>query len=304
MVLSRMKRAPGSLRRRLARPATVRRRLIAEADNTHDWLGAAFTSIMRDEICARKPQYVWGLLQGAILARVLGITCISALELGVAGGYGLLALEQTAMQVEELVGLAITVLGFDTGIGLPKPRDFRDQPYKWVEGQLPMEREKVEGLLQRASLRIGPVSDTIPAFVAEGPAPVGFVSFDLDLYSSTRDSLALFEADSKYLLPRIPCYFDDILGHTYNDFAGERLAIHEFNDRHEERKLSPVYALQHYVPARYADDRRWEGMYFTHFFDHPLYSAPDSLRIVMTVDEHGGTVRKPVPQLESASASR
>jgi hypothetical protein len=303
-VLSRIKRLPSSLRRRLVRPATARSRLIADADNTHDWLCAAFTSVMRNEVCARKPQYVWGLLQGAILARVLGITCISALELGVAGGYGLLALEQTAMEVEQLVGLAITVLGFDTGVGLPKPRDFRDQPYKWVEGQLPMEREKVEGLLRRASLRIGPVSETIPAYVEEGPAPIGFVSFDLDLYSSTRDSLALFEAGSQFLLPRIPCYFDDIIGHTYNDFAGERLAIHEFNDDHEYRKLSPVYALRHYVPPRYADDRRWEGMYFAHFFDHPLYDSPDSRRVVMHVDENGRTVREPVPQLEPARPAR
>ena len=299
-MLATIKRVPGAMRRRLVRPATARRRLIAEVDNTHDWIGEAFTGIMRDAVCARKPQYVWGLLQGAVLARVLGVTCISALELGVAGGYGLLALEQTAVQVEELVGIAITVLGFDTGVGLPRPRDFRDQPNKWVEGQLPMQREKVESLLERASLQIGPVSETIPAFVDEGPAPVAFVSFDLDLYSSTRDSLALFQADSNFLLPRIPCYFDDILGHTFNDFAGERLAIHEFNDDHELRKLSPIYGLRHYVPPRYRDDRRWEGMYFAHFFDHPLYGVPDSRRMVMRVDEHGGTVRETVPQLESA----
>lgn len=303
-MLATIKRVPGSLRRRLVRPATARRRLIAEVDNTHDWIGAAFTGIMRDAVCARKPQYVWGLLQGAVLARVLGLTCISALELGVAGGYGLLALEQTAVQVEELVGIGITVLGFDTGVGLPRPRDFRDQPNKWVEGQLPMQREKVESLLKRASLRIGPVSETIPAFVNEGPAPVAFVSFDLDLYSSTRDSFALFQADSNFLLPRIPCYFDDILGHTFNDFAGERLAIHEFNDDHELRKLSPIYGLRHYVPPRYRDDRRWEGMYFAHFFDHPLYGVPDSRRMIMHVDEHGGTVREPAPQLESAPPSR
>jgi hypothetical protein len=26
------------------------------------------------------------------------------------------------------------------------------------------------------------------------------------------------------------CYFDDIIGYTFSDFNGERLAIHEFNE--------------------------------------------------------------------------
>src|SRR5262245_56689938 len=69
---------------------------------------------------------------------------------------------------------------------------------------------------------------------------------DLDFYSSTKAALGLFEADEKYILPRVFNYFDDIVGseiELYNDFTGERLAINEFNAAHAQMKLCPAYHL-------------------------------------------------------------
>ncbi|MHC4129678.1 MAG: hypothetical protein ACYSUA_16250, partial [Planctomycetota bacterium] len=57
------------------------------------------------------------------LSRILGRlpdiddheTRISALEFGVAGGNGLLALERAAMRLAEIFGVEIDVYGFDSG---------------------------------------------------------------------------------------------------------------------------------------------------------------------------------------------
>jgi hypothetical protein len=263
-------------------------------DNNCRWLGYTFQELMKDPMCAGKPMYIWGVVQGAAIAKVLQVPDISVIELGVAGGAGLVSLEHTAELVESRTGIRIHVHGFDTGTGLPNPIDYRDQPNMWFEGQLPMKRNIVQGLLKRASLHLGLVRDTIRTFLAEKPSPVAFVSFDLDLYSSTYDALALFEASYDYLLPRVISYFDDIMGHTYNDFAGERLAISEFNCAHRNRKLSPIYGLKNFVPERFRYGMWWDELYYAHFFEHPLYNEPDSLNKAVYVDEHGYALRAPI----------
>jgi hypothetical protein len=138
--------------------------------------------------------YTWGVIQGAALAKVLGLSRISVIEFGVAGGFGLLALDTICEIVEGRTDVGIDVFGFDSGVGLPKPADFRDQPNMWFEGQLPMDRAKLEPSLGRARLWLGPVKATIPSFIAENPAPIGFVSLDLDLYSSTREGTQIMMA--------------------------------------------------------------------------------------------------------------
>jgi len=256
-------------------------------DNRYPWLVATFAQILADELCARKPMYVWGAVQAAALAKVLGITQISIIEFGVAGGFGLLSLERTSELVENKTGIRIDVYGFDTGHGLPKPQDYRDQPNMWVQGQLPMNRSVLEKKLRNSSLRIGPVKETVPQFLEGKPPAVAFVSFDLDLYTSTRDALTLLAAEHESLLPRVVCYFDDIMGHTYNDFAGERLAIAEFNEQHSMRKLSPNYGLRYFLPQQFAHDRYWDCFYLAHLFEHPLYNQLDSLNKVVFWDDNG-----------------
>ena len=198
---------------------------------------------------AQRPQYAWGTLQGAVLAQSLQIPRVSVVEFGVAGGNGLVALEKIAILCEALTGVKIDVYGFDTGAGLPKPMDFRDSPNLFSENDFPMQVEKLRAQLQKASLILGPVKDTIYDFINSQPAPVAFVSFDLDLYTATVHAMQLFEAPYSILLPRICCYFDDSLGFTHSEFAGERLAIREFNLAHQTRKISPIYGLKYFVSA-------------------------------------------------------
>jgi hypothetical protein len=224
-----------------------------------------------------RANYLYGVLHAARLANVLGIPAISAIEFGVAGGRGLLALEKASVYAEEAFGVRIDIFGFDTGHGLPKPTDFRDCPNLFLEGQFPLDDAQLVPRLERAQLILGLVDQTVPEFLDRRRAPIGFVSFDLDLYSSTVCALRAFEAGTELLLPRVLCYFDDITGFTYADHNGERLAISEFNAAHELRKLSPIYAAEFYVPQRESHALWPRKLYLAHIIDHPRYSDYDGL---------------------------
>jgi hypothetical protein len=73
-------------------------------DNTYAWLHAGFRRLMQDPVCATKPPYIWGVLQGAALAEVLGLPRVSMIEFGVGGGAGLLSMERAAELCEEMIG--------------------------------------------------------------------------------------------------------------------------------------------------------------------------------------------------------
>jgi hypothetical protein len=224
-----------------------------------------------------RPNYTWGVLHAAWLAKAVGIKRISAIEFGVAGGRGLIALEKAAEVVEQRLGVAVDVYGFDTGRGLPKPKDYRDLPNLYEESTYLMDQEALRRQLQHAKLLIGMIECTLPEFIASRPSPVGFVSIDVDLYSSTMDAFKLFQADQSILLPRIHCYFDDIMGFTFSEFTGERLAIANFNNANPFRKISPIYGLRYFVPRQFEDAYWIQCMYLTHFFEHPLYSLDGGL---------------------------
>jgi hypothetical protein len=224
-----------------------------------------------------RANYLYGVLHAARLANVLGVPRISVIEFGVAGGRGLVALEQASLYAEEAFGVGIDVYGFDSGRGLPKPTDFRDCPNLFLEGQFPLDPGQLMPRLERATLILGLVDQTVPEFLDRRPAPIGFVSFDLDLYSSTVSALRSFESGAALLLPRVFCYFDDITGFTYADHNGERLAISEFNAAHELRKLSPIYAAEFYVPRRESRALWPRKLYLAHILDHPRYGDYDGL---------------------------
>ncbi|HEX2228390.1 MAG TPA: hypothetical protein VHM64_14730 [Candidatus Binatia bacterium] len=241
------------------------------------WLNSILTKLSAEPGCAERPFYAWGVLQAAHLGKALGLERISVMEFGVAGGNGLVALERIAARVEPIFGIHIDVFGFDTGAGLPKPLDYRDCPNLWSPGYYAMDKDKLQRRLQRAQLVLGLVEETVPKFIASKPSPVGFVSFDLDYYTSTMQAFRLLDAEEDLLLPRIHCYFDDITGFTYSDFNGERLAISDFNATHPMRKISPIYGLKHFLPPPYADSW-WPEMFFmAHIFDHKWYNRNDGL---------------------------
>ena len=238
-------------------------------------INSVFMKLLREKSAAQRSWYTWGVLQGVYLAKVVGIKRVSAIEFGVAGGNGLVSLERIAEKVEKIFGVDVDVYGFDSGSGLPKPLDYRDCPNLWSPGYFPMDKEKLQRRLQRAKLFLGLVEDTVPEFIKSKPSPVAFISFDLDYYSSTMQAFRLLEADENLLLPRIHCYFDDIMGFTYSDYNGERLAISEFNVSHTSRKISPIYGLRYFLPAPHAQADWSEMFYLAHIFDHNLYDRDD-----------------------------
>jgi hypothetical protein len=235
-------------------------------------LNPIFVEVLKQDGCHH--QYAWGMVQGVNLAKALGIGRVSVLEFGVAGGNGLVSLERIARKAQDIFGVTVDVFGFDTGIGLPKPKDHRDMPNLWSEGFFPMDPDKLKRRLERAQLILGDTKETVPKFILSDISPVAFASFDLDFYTSTMHALALFEADHRLLLPRVQCYFDDVLAVTFGDHVGERLAISEFNESHKMRKISPIYGLRYFVPERYSR-WMWEKQYMAHIFDHPLYGNYD-----------------------------
>ena len=256
-------------------------------DNSYAWICQSFREILRDPLGGRYRAYAWGVLQGAALAKVLGHRRISVIEFGVAGGTGLMSLERVADLVEQKTDLTVDVYGFDTGKGLPKPQGYRDVPYMWEEGDFAMNEGELRARLKRAHLKLGLLEQTVVEFVGTSFAPVGFISIDLDLYSATKPALTLLDADSAKLLPRVFCYFDDTMGYGYNDFTGERLAIHEFNAARAMRKLSPIYGLKWFVPQEHFNDRWVEMLQIAHLFDHPSYGVVDHIPRHASVDVDG-----------------
>jgi hypothetical protein len=218
------------------------------------------------------PHYAYGVYWSAQLAARLGIPRITVIEFGVAGGRGLVALEAACTEIGAALGVATDVVGFDAGSGMPPPADYRDLPHIWGQGFYKMDEAKLRAKLRTAQLILGDVTETVPAWLHTNPAPIGFIAFDLDYYSSTKAAFRIFEGDEATHLPRVHCFFDD-LGCTdigvMSRFVGEYLAIDEFNAVHADRKLCPIEQLR-------INRFRWESwqerMYAFHNFSHEQYT--------------------------------
>lgn len=218
-----------------------------------------------------RPQFAYGIYQAARQAKALGYRSFSVIEFGVAGGNGLVAMEAIAAEIGRAMGVKIEVYGFDTGQGMPPPTDYRDAPFIWQAGQFRMDVEALQGRLNGAKLIIADVETGLRRFLAEKPAPVGFVSFDMDYYSSTVKALALCEAGHGAFLPRALFYFDDIVGddsELHCEFIGELLAIREFNEAHAAMKIARIHGL---ASKRVIPDHWHIKTYVLHRFEHPRY---------------------------------
>jgi hypothetical protein len=258
-----------SLRSRLAR-RRVRR---SPPPETTD-LAVTFRWCLEQGVQAR-PQYLWGTLLAVRIAKALGLERIASLEFGVAGGNGLLSLEQAAAAATEITGVGVDVYGFDIVTGFPTPVDHRDLPQLIVPGWFEMDVDALKARLKRAQLVLGPVDETVPEFARAGHAPIGFISFDLDLYSATVDAFGVLEQAHERLLPRVACYFDDLFGYAWHDFNGERAAITGFNASNERRKLGKIHGLRYSLPVSEFNLPWHEQMYIAHLFDHPDYCASE-----------------------------
>ena len=221
----------------------------------------------------QRPSYGFSMFNAAALAKALGHTKISVIEFGVAGGNGLVSIEQHAEEIFKELGIEFEIYGFDMGSGLPKPLDYRDMPYMWAEGFYKMDRTLLESRLRKAKLIIGNVAETVSTFfMNEKPAPLGCVLFDLDYYSSTAASFALFNGAPDTRLPRVYCYFDDIASgglRANNINVGVLRAIEEFNEGSGDRQIAQISGLStsRKIPSSWNDQ-----LFIFHDFKHPHYN--------------------------------
>lgn len=218
-------------------------------------------------------QYAYPLYHAALQAKRLDIPRITAIEFGVFTGHGLRDLEYLAGEIEREIGdIVIDVVGFDSGQGMPAPADYRDMAYVWQKGFFCIDLPAVKSQLRRSEIVLGDVGDTVHEFVKREPAPIGFISFDLDYYSSTMKAFELLGYPTQRFLPRVLSYFDDVAGDDFElhcEYTAELLAIREFNEQHELRKICPIHLLRN----KRRSPAGWnEHIYVVHFFDHPLYN--------------------------------
>jgi len=217
-----------------------------------------------------RPQYAYCAYYSAMLAKKLNYKKISFLEFGVAKGNGLLCLEELASRIEKEIDIEIEIYGFDTGEGLIEPKDYRDLPYFFQGGMYKMDVNELKKRLKRSKLILGDVNQTAKSFINNyKPGKIAAIFNDLDFYSSTINSFEIFNHDIESFLPRVFCCFDDVVGSAeemYSEFTGELLAINEFNNSNNNKKISLNTNLQHL-------DVSWKNqIYYLHHFNHSKYN--------------------------------
>lgn len=235
----------------------------------------AFDLVMRQ-------QHAFPLLKAADYARELGVPRITVMEFGVANGAGLMNICRICQRVTDATGVEFDIVGFDSGEGMPPPRDYRDHPEYYNHRDYPMHDE--QGLRSRlpanCKLLIGDVSRTVPEFLRAASNPIGFISIDVDYYWSTVEALRVLEGGPEQYLPLVPIYVDDIEYDGHSMFAGEQLAIEEFNQRNPMRKIAKFSFLRQ---KRVFQRPNWiDHIYLAHIFDHPSRAK--------ALDKQGGVV--------------
>ncbi|MFF1906488.1 hypothetical protein [Kitasatospora sp. NPDC058218] len=220
-----------------------------------------------------RPHYAYGVRRATELAARLGHRGVTVIEFGVAGGNGLLALAEHARHYAAATGVAVRVVGFDGGAGMPPAKDPRDLPYLFAPGFYAMDHDRLRARLGTSELMIGDLARTLPDYLATRADvlrdhPVGFVSLDLDYCSSTATALDLFRGpEHGHLLPRVTCYLDDLPGTI--EQIGEAAAVADFNATRSDRAIGRVLGLRAFTPF----DPPWaDQIYVHHRMDHPDYA--------------------------------
>ena len=212
----------------------------------------------------------FALLAVADQARERGLSRVTVVEFGVANGAGLLNLASLAARITAETGVEFSIVGFDSGTGMPPPRDYRDHPEFYHEGDFPMQEpdELRRRLPASGELIVGDISETVPAFLTSlrPDAPLAYVVLDVDYYWSAVSCLKVLTGPSELYLPTTVLYLDDIQYSAHNRWQGELLAVGEFNDQQSMRKISPYNFLR---ASRLFKRPIWiEHMYTMHVLDH------------------------------------
>ncbi len=212
----------------------------------------------------------YSILSAADRALYYGVKSITIVEFGVAAGAGLMNMCQLAQRVSKVTGVDIKVVGFDSGKGMPPPQGFRDHPELYQEGDFPMDFESLRAKLpSNGELILGQLHETVAQFRdhrLDSAAPLAYVVIDVDYYSSTVDALEIFDGPPEAYLPLTLIYLDDVALDHHNPFAGEELAVREFNDAHDYRKATRHEFLE---TSRIFRRAPWlKHIYFMHIMDH------------------------------------
>ncbi len=172
-------------------------------------------------------------------------------------------------------GVAIDVYGFDRGKGMQKPEDYRDLSGILCTGDFPMDVEALRRRLTDARLYLGLIGEMVPKFLASKPAPLGFIAFDLDFYSSTMRGMKVFEAYEGSLLPRMYCVFDDIF--ACGDFDGGTACNQQLQRRAQTpQDFKDIWQWPAVFPAEWYDttDDVGQVLHGPHLRPSALYEKP------------------------------
>lgn len=232
-------------------------------------LFGSFRSKVAFDLIQRRP-HAFGLLRAADYAGERGLDGLTVIEFGVANGEGLLNMCELGKRITDITGVNFDIVGFDTGQGLPSPKDFRDHPEYYSQGDFPLQDKEVllRKLPNNARVVYGNIRDTVSGFLTEVRRPIGFISVDVNYYSSAMDALTIFDGPADLYLPMVIVNFDDIRREGHNRYCGEYLAIEEFNAGHDFRKITKFNFLKQRRIFRNAD---WiEQMYHCQIFDHAV----------------------------------
>ena len=190
------------------------------------------------------------------------------IEFGVAQGAGLFNLAEIAQQLSNEHSIDYRVVGFDTGQGMPPPIDYRDHPEKYQAGDFPPGNLDQSNLPQKTEIIYGEINQTLEDFIqsVDDNEIVGFISIDVDYYSSTNQCLQVFNIDRDKLLPSTVLYFDDVNNVDHNPYMGELLSIEEYNRQQEDVKICKMNQLSNW---RIFKNALWlDQMYFAHVLSH------------------------------------
>jgi len=218
--------------------------------------------------CILRNGYAYGILAAADHAKKYGIKRLTLIEFGVAAGAGLMNICWIAERVSKQTGVEFDVIGFDSGEGMPPPRDYRDHPEHYLTGDYPVTDKAglLAALPANAKIYYGPIECTLKQAEAEIASTIGFISIDVDYFYSTEQSLEILTWKAERYLPAVPMYFDDVAYIDHNRFCGELLAIEDFNQMHQTRKIAPMNFLPKY---RVFKNALWLGqVFYAHVLDH------------------------------------
>lgn len=232
-----------------------------------------YVDLIKNGILPR-PQYGLGLILSASEAVSLGYKKMSVIEFGCWECEGLIDMEHYIKEIQEYFKIEINVYGFDLGSGIPKyTPNPRDRLYELNPGDYPLKKKENIKKLKKTKMVWGDVKETCPNFLRSNnldDAPLGFISFDLGIYSSTHHALKILNDDSKFFLPRVFLYFDNF--YFVSEDEGEKYAIKEFN-LESKKKISQISELSEQLSLSWS---KWsflgKRIFQLHDFDHNKYN--------------------------------